>query len=334
MHEVAVLGGGSFGTALAELTARRGFGVRLWMRDPAVAAELNRTRRNPRYLSEFVLDPKVAGTADLAAAVRGATFVLAVVPSHSLRQVLGEARPHLGSVPLVLAAKGIENETLMTMDEVAHDVLGEDIRPRLLTLSGPSFAREIVLGHPTAVVLAGADEKLARSVADDLFSETFRAYTSTDVIGVELGGALKNVIAIAAGVVSGLGFGDNTRAALITRGLAEITRIAVAKGAHPMTLAGLAGVGDLVLTCTGAQSRNRRLGQLLGEGKTLDEAQASVQQVVEGVKTARSAHLLAEALGVEARITRAVYEGLYEGVSVREAVTHIVRRPPGREREF
>jgi glycerol-3-phosphate dehydrogenase (NAD(P)+) len=334
MRTVAVLGGGSFGTALAELTARRGFGVRLWMRDGEAVRALNRTHKNPRYLSQFELHRSVVATDDLKGAVSDAAWVLVAVPSHSMRGVLTSARGALGSAPIVLAAKGIENETLMTMDEVATDTLGAAVRARLLTLSGPSFAREIVAGQPTAVVLACADEPLAREVASDLFSDTFRAYTSSDVIGVEMGGALKNVMAIASGVVSGLGLGDNTRAAIVTRGLAEITRLAVAKGAHPMTLAGLSGVGDLVLTCTGGQSRNRTLGQLMGEGKTLEQALAQIREVVEGVNTARSAHLLAQKLGVEARITRAVYQGLFEGVSVREAVAALVRRPPGSEREF
>jgi glycerol-3-phosphate dehydrogenase (NAD(P)+) len=328
-----VLGGGSFGTALAELTARRGFAVRLWMRDPAQARTLNQTRKNPRYLTDIELSPQISATTELGD-LRGAAWVIVTVPSHSLRAVLQAAAPHLGVAPVVLAAKGIENETLMTMDEVAADVLGASVRRRLMTLSGPSFAREIVLGYPTAVALACADEALASEVAGELFSDTFRAYTSTDVTGVEMGGALKNVMAIAAGAVSGLGLGDNTRAAIITRGLAEITRLAVAKGGHPMTLAGLSGIGDLVLTCTGAQSRNRTLGQLLGEGKTLGDALAQIHQVVEGVKTARSAHLLAQRLGVEARIIRAVDSCLHEGVSVGEAMAELVRRVPGREREF
>ncbi len=333
MTSVCVLGGGSFGTALADLLARRGLSVRWWMRDPEHAQAVRRTGRNPRYLSEMPLAAGITPTADLAEALRDAAWAIAALPSQALRPTLERARGPLGERPLVIAAKGIEVDSLMTMEEVAADVLGAAARSRLLALSGPSFAREIMQGHPTAVVLACRDEALAERIAAPFFCDNFRAYTSPDVVGVEMGGALKNVMAIAAGVVSGLGFGDNTRAALVTRGLAEITRLSMAKGAHPMTLAGLAGLGDLVLTCTGALSRNRAVGFALGQGRSLEEALASVKETAEGVVTARSAYLLSQRLGVEARIIRAVYQGLYEGVSVREAVTALVRRPPGSELE-
>ncbi len=331
MQTAGVIGAGSFGTALADLLARRGHSVRLWARHPEMAAAINETRRNPTYLSDFVLHEGIQATSDLRAVVEQAAWVVVAVPSHALREVLSQATSAFSEKPLILAAKGIEVDTLMTMDEVAASVLGEAVRPRLCTLSGPSFAREIMLGHPTAVVLGCADESLAGVLAEHFFCDSFRAYTSTDVIGVEMGGALKNVIAIAVGAAAGMGLGDNTRAALITRGLAEITRLAVAKGAHPMTLAGLAGMGDLVLTCTGALSRNRAVGQALGEGKTLSQALASIKQVAEGVRTARSAHLLAEQLHVDARITRGVYQGLYEGVPVQEVLAVLVGRRPGSE---
>jgi glycerol-3-phosphate dehydrogenase (NAD(P)+) len=334
MKRVAVLGGGSFGTALAQLAARQGQTVRLWMRDSAQARAINETRHNPRYLSDFELHENIRATSDEQEALEGADWVMVAVPSQAVRSCLMEAKKYLGPVPLVLAAKGIETETLMTMDEVVHDVLGKDWENRTLAMSGPSFAKEIIQGMPTAVVMACSDEKLATKIADILFSDTFRAYTTTDVVGVEVGGALKNVMAIAAGGVIGMGWGHNVRASLVTRGLSEITRIAVAKGANPLTLSGLAGVGDLMLTCTGGLSRNRAVGQALGEGKTLEEAQESIQQVAEGVKTAKSAYLLMEKLGVDCPIIETVYRVLYENVPIDEAVQGLVERPTGQELQY
>jgi glycerol-3-phosphate dehydrogenase (NAD(P)+) len=332
--QIAVLGGGSFGTALAQLVARRGADVRFWMRNAERAATIQRTRHNPDAMSEFELHPRVVATASLDQALAQADWVVLAVPSQSARAVLEAARSALGETPLVLAAKGIENDTLMTLDEVVVDVLGEAYAARTLTLSGPSFAREILLACPTAVVIACRDGELADRAAAQLSDETFRAYSATDVVGVELGGALKNVMAIASGAVTGLGMGDNTRAALMTRGLAEMTRFAVAKGAHPMTLAGLAGFGDLVLTCTGGQSRNRAVGQALGEGKSVEAALAAVKQVAEGVRTAKSAHELALKLGVDAPITHAVYQVLYEGLPIKQAVYGLLTRPTKRELEY
>lgn len=334
MKTVCVLGGGSFGTALAELLARQGQHVRWWMRDAACVEAVARDRRNPDYLSEFELSERIQPTTELAGALAGVEWIVVAVPSPAVRSVLTAARPLLGEVPLVLACKGIEASTLMTMDEVVADVLGDAWHDRTLALSGPSFAREIMQRQPTAVVLACKDHALADRIAAMLCFDTFRAYSSTDVAGVELGGALKNVMAIAAGAVTGMQLGYNPLAAMITRGLAEITRLAVAKGAHPMTLAGLAGIGDLVLTCTGGLSRNRAVGQALGEGKTLQEAIASVREVAEGVVTAKSAYELAQKLEVDAPITSAVYKVLYEGVNIREAVAELIRRRPKRELEY
>ena len=334
LKTVAVLGGGSFGTALAQLAAREGQKVRLWMRDSKQAEAINETRHNPRYLSDFELHENIAGTTDMEQALVGADWVMVAGPSQAVRSCLTEAKKFVGDVPLVLAAKGIENETLMTMDEVVHDVLGDEWKDRTLAMSGPSFAKEIIQGMPTAVVLACTDEPLAAQIADILFSDTFRAYTSTDIVGVEVGGALKNVMAIAAGGVIGMGWGHNVRASLVTRGLSEITRIAVAKGANPLTLSGLAGVGDLMLTCTGGLSRNRAVGQALGEGKTLAEAQESIRQVAEGVKTAKGAYLLIQKLGVDCPIMETVYRVLYEDVPIDEAVQGLVERPTGQELQY
>lgn len=334
MQRVAVLGGGSFGTALAELMARQGMDVRLWMRNAERCDIIQKTRKNPDYLQDFALHDRLSATADRDKALEGADVIVLSTPSQVARQVLGDFKKLLPEVPLILAAKGIENDTLMTLEEVVGDVLGNAWQDRTLTLSGPSFARELMLSMPTAVVLACRDLALADNVSARISGGYFRAYTTTDVVGVELGGALKNVMAIAAGAAAGMGLGDNTRAAMITRGLAEITRLAVAKGAHPMTLAGLAGFGDLVLTCTGALSRNRAIGEALGRGKTLDEAIAEVKQVAEGIRTTQSAHQLAAKLGVDAPITAAVYKVIYEGANARKAVTDLLTRPLKRELEY
>lgn len=332
MQRVAVLGAGSFGTALAQLMASQGLDVRLWMRNAQRADIIQTTRKNPETLQEFTLSERITATGDSEHALRDAEMVVLAIPSQSARGVLG-ATP-LPKVPLVLAAKGIENETLMTVDEVVADVLGPDVQSRTLALSGPSFAREMMQREPTAVALACRDLELADKVSATISGGFFRAYTTTDVTGVELGGALKNVMAIAAGAVTGMGLGDNARAALITRGLAEITRLAVAKGGNPMTLAGLSGFGDLVLTCTGGLSRNRAIGEALGRGMSLEDAIIEVKQVAEGVRTTQSAYQLAQQLGVDAPITSAVYRVLYEGASAKKEVVNLLTRPLKREREY
>lgn len=331
MEEVTVLGGGSFGTALAQLCARQGQRVNLWMRNQERAEAINKQHHNPDYLSAYQLSWKIKATTDLLGAIEPAHWLIVAVPSSAVRNLMAQLRGHLTKIPIVLACKGIEEDTLMTMHEVVLDVLGADWEPYVLALSGPSFAQELMEEQPTAVVLAGPEEAITEKVADILFSDSFRAYSSTDVVGVELGGALKNIIAIAAGGVTGMGLGNNTRAALVTRGVAEITRVAMAKGGEPLTLAGLAGVGDVLLTCTGALSRNRAVGQALGEGKSLDEALASVGQVAEGVRTTKAAKALVDKLGVDAPIISAVYRVLYEGQPARDALLDIVRRAPGRE---
>ncbi len=331
MQQVCVLGGGSFGTALAQHCAKQGQRVTMWMRNGERAACINKDHRNPDYLSDFSISWKINATTDLAAAVERADWMLVAIPSQVMRDVLVRLKEQIGEIPIVLACKGIENSTLMTMHEVVTDVLGEAYGKRTLALSGPSFAREIMEEHPTAVALACLDEALCDEMARLFFCDYFRAYCTTDIIGVELGGALKNVLALAAGAITGMGLGDNTRAALVTRGVSEITKVAVAKGANPMTLAGLAGVGDVLLTCTGGLSRNRAVGQLLGEGMTLDEAIREVKQVAEGVATTKAAKSLADQLGVDTPIIQAVYRVLYEDQPVRDALLDLVRREPGRE---
>jgi glycerol-3-phosphate dehydrogenase (NAD(P)+) len=330
--DIAVIGAGSWGTALAKVLADRGHTVTMWARTPEHAAEINARHENAQYLPGVALAPSLTATGDLAAAVRDQPFVLSVTPSHTVREVMGRAAPSLRPDAVVISAsKGIENESLATMDEVLKEVLPGKIGGRLAILSGPSFAKEVGANLPTAVVMASRDRNVANEAAVLFHGDRFRVYTSDDVMGVELGGALKNVMAIAAGVADGLGFGHNSRAALITRGLAEISRLAVRRGANPLTLAGLAGMGDLVLTCTGDLSRNRTVGLGLGRGKPLPEILAGMSQVAEGVKTTRSAHHLAARLGVEMPITEAMYRLLYENVPARDAVQDLLGRTPKHE---
>ncbi|TVR03626.1 MAG: NAD(P)-dependent glycerol-3-phosphate dehydrogenase [Deltaproteobacteria bacterium] len=330
--DVGVIGAGSWGTALAFLLADRGHQVTLWAHEPEVSAAINERHENTVFLSDIRLPDNLGATSDLEEACRGRDMIVTVTPSHVTRRVLTEAAPYLPRhVPIVSATKGIENETLLTVSEILEEVLPVEFHPYLAYLSGPSFAREVAQRHPTAVVVAAWSEKLAVAVQRAFNHRTFRVYRSNDVMGVEIGGALKNVIAIAAGAADGMGFGHNSRAGLISRGLAEISRMAVARGANPLTLAGLAGMGDLVLTCTGGLSRNRQVGMQLGKGRSLDEILGEMNMVAEGVKTARSVHDLAIREGVEMPICSAVYEVLYEDKSVQQALVDLMGRELKRE---
>ncbi len=329
---VAVVGAGSWGTALANLLARKGVPVTLWSHEADVAEGIEREHRNPRYLAEVELDPRLRATADMAEAVEGAEVVVSVSPSHVVRPVMSLAARSMRPDALVVSAsKGIETDTLETMDGVLEDVLPREAALGATYLSGPSFALEVGLGQPTAVTIASRSARAAERAQELFQTEYFRVYTSSDVAGVELGGALKNVIAIAAGVVEGLGFGNNTRAALITRGLAEITRLGVDLGANPLTFAGLAGMGDLILTCTGALSRNRSVGLELGAGRGLGDILGGMTQVAEGVRTAKSAHDLALRRGIEMPIVHAVHAVLFEELPPRAAVERLMLREPKAE---
>jgi len=327
-----VLGAGAWGTALANVLAKKGVATTLWSYERDVADGINAEHRNARYLEGVALHPALRATPDMAEALEGAEVVVSVSPSHVVRRVMGDAAPHLRPGALVVSAsKGIENESLKTMDEVLADVLPPDLGAGCAYLSGPSFALEVGLEHPTAVTVAAADEGVALRAQEVFQTRYLRVYTSADVRGVELGGSLKNVIAIAAGVVDGLGFGNNTRAALITRGLAEITRLGVAAGADPRTFAGLAGMGDLILTCTGALSRNRSVGVELGRGRTLGDILGGMVAVAEGVRTTQSAHDLARKLEIEMPIVDAMHAVLFEGRDVREAAMNLMLREPKAE---
>ncbi len=324
---VGVIGAGAWGTALAHLMASKGDEVVVWAFEPEVAEEINTENENRTYLPDAELPAGLRATNSLAEALDGRELVISVMPSHVVRDVMGRAAPHLPEgVPVVSASKGIENETLMTMSEVIEDVLPMVYHPVLAFLSGPSFAREVVRMQPTAVSVASRFERVAERVQKMMACPYFRIYTTNDVPGVEMGGALKNVIAIASGAAAGLGLGTNTIAALITRGLAEITRLAVKRGSNPLTLAGLSGMGDLVLTCTGPLSRNRTVGEKLGQGMKLSDIVRDMRQVAEGVKTAKSAYNLARREEIEMPITTMVYRMLYEDLPAQEALVGLMSR--------
>lgn len=326
----AVLGAGAWGTALADRLARNSHDVRMWAYEPDVVQSVNESHRN-RFLADIDLAPSIVASADMKTVVTGAQYVVLVAPSHVTRTVAEAAQPFVShDAVIVVASKGIEQHSLSRMTEVATDVLD---RPFAVALSGPSFAVEVARGQPAAIVAASTNRTAARQVQKLFHGPAFRVYTQHDVIGVELGGAVKNVMAVATGIAEGLGLGFNARAALITRGLAEMTRLGFALGADPATFAGLAGMGDLVLTCTGQLSRNRALGVEIGNGKTLDEALAGRDTVAEGVITTRSTRELAARAGVDMPIVDAVFSVLFEGQKPRDAIVDLMNRDPRAERD-
>lgn len=326
---ITVLGAGSYGTALAICLARNGNTITLWGRNSAEIALMQQQGVNQKYLPEIKLPPTLQLTADLAAAVQASRDILVVVPSHAFADTLRQLKPLLAANARVAwATKGLEPESGRLLQDVARDILGEQIS--LAVLSGPTFAKEMAAGLPTAISLSSVDPKFISQLSDLLHcAKTFRVYTNTDFIGVQLGGAVKNVIAIGAGMADGVGFGANARTALITRGLAEMCRLGCALGAQKDTFMGMAGLGDLVLTCTDNQSRNRRFGLLLGEGKAVDEAMQAIGQVVEGYRNAKEVFNLAQRVGVEMPITEQIYQVLYQGKNVRLAAQDLL----GRERK-
>lgn len=328
MTNVAVIGAGSWGTALALVAARTGCAVRLWAHSSDVAVTMAQQRVNEIYLPGFTLPGNIIPTDDLKTALTDAEIVVTAIPSHVCRGVGLAMRPYLTpEMILVSATKGIENETGMRIEEVIADLLKDDFAPRYVALSGPSFAQEVAKDEPCAIVAAAREIVWAEAVQTAFSSKRFRVYTNSDVTGVEIGGAIKNVMAIATGAVNGLGLGYNSAAALVTRGLAEMTRLAVRLGGRADTLAGLAGLGDLVLTCFGNLSRNRGVGYALGQGRSLAEITGQTREVAEGVKTARAAYHLALKCGVEMPIAAGVYQMLYEGKSPRDLELELMERP-------
>lgn len=332
VQQVGVIGAGSWGTALAFLLADKGYDVCIWAYEQEVVDAINTQRENTVFLPGIELPATLRASSSLEETCTNKDMVVVVTPSHVTRRVMTQAAQFLPRhVPIVCATKGIENETFKLVYEILEDVLPIDYHPYLAFLSGPTFARELALRMPTNAVAAAYSEKLAEQVQHIFHHSYFRVYRTMDVVGVELGGSLKNVIAIAAGAATGMGFGYNTTAGLITRGLAEMSRLAVAMGANPMTLAGLTGMGDLVLTCTGGLSRNRQVGMKLGEGMTLEQILGEMNMVAEGVKTAQSVHGLARKIGVDMPICEKVYQVLYEGKTAQEALADLLARELKRE---
>ena len=327
ISKVGVIGAGSWGTALANLLAGEGVDVHLWVREDDVYRQIKNKRVNALFLPDVKLDPRLKPVKSFKEALFEKELVLMVVPSHVFRDVLTNLKPDLREgMSFITATKGIENDSLMIMSQVAEDTLPKAYLKNFASLDGPSFAKEVSRKFPTAVTIACSDLDHAERLQQLFNTDYFRVYASQDVIGVQLGGALKNVIAIAAGAADGLEFGHNARAALITRGLAEITRLGVAMGANPLTFAGLAGMGDLVLTCTGDLSRNRTVGFKIGKGMSIEEITARMNMVAEGIKTTLSTYELSKKLGVDMPITTQVYQILYEGKNPKEAVKELMSR--------
>jgi glycerol-3-phosphate dehydrogenase (NAD(P)+) len=331
-RSIVVFGAGSWGTALAVVLADKGHRVTLWARREEVARQLTESRENEAYLPGFRLPESLQITSDLLEAARSADVWIVAVPSQSVRAV-AERLDKVAHPDLIVysAAKGIENGTLLTTTQVLDEALTNVPIERLGVLYGPSHAEEVVDGKPTTVVSAGHDADVAREVQSLFLTDRFRVYMNPDVTGVEIGGSVKNVLAIGAGISDGLGYGDNAKAALITRGMAEIRRLGVAMGADPSTFGGLSGIGDVVVTCMSGWSRNRRVGEEIGQGKSLDEIVASMRMVAEGVQTTRSVYELSQKFGIDMPITQAVYEVLFEGKRPQEAVEELMSREAKRE---
>jgi len=327
VKNLAIIGAGAWGTALAMVLAPRFSLIRLWVYEEDLASRMLPGRENDIYLPGFRLPPHVEPTSDLSSALDGAEIVLSAVPSHLVRGVYQRMLPSVDqSMVFVSATKGLENGTLLRMSEIIREVLQPHFAPRVAVISGPTFAQEVARFEPTALVVASEDAGLAERIQAAFSGPAFRLYASTDPIGVEIGGSIKNVVALGAGVVHGMGLGHNAMAALITRGLAEMTRLAVALGGKVRTLAGLAGLGDLVLTCTGDLSRNRAVGVELARGRKLDEIVGSMRTVAEGVKTTNAAVDLARRFSVEMPISEQMFQVLHFGASPREAIKRLMVR--------
>ncbi len=327
LQPIAVVGAGSWGTALTLLLSRKGFPVRLWIYEPELIWIIKEKHENSYYLPGYRIPEIVTPSHSFEETLQDVSMIFWVTPSHTIRQTLLQALPFIspGSI-FIGASKGIENDTLLRVSQIVEHVVPQNVSLRYLTLSGPTFATEVANGQPTTAVVAGKDEQAARIVQSTLNTNSFRVYINQDHIGVELGGALKNIIAIAAGITKGIGLGSNSRAALITRGLWEMTRLGKAAGADPMTFLGLAGIGDLVLTCDGTESRNFKTGYRIGQGESVEEIQQSMRMVAEGVKTTKSVRELAKKLSVEMPITEQVYQVLYHRKSPHDAVRELMTR--------
>jgi len=325
--KIGVVGGGSWGTTLANLLGRKGFNIDLWVFEAEVIKQIKELRENRIFLPGISLSSKICPSNDLSRVVSGKDLVLIVVPSHFMRETSHEIARYVSKDTIIVSAsKGIENKTLLTMSGVLKETLPKIPEKHIVALSGPSFAREVASNVPTLVTVASKNKKTASFVQHVFSTPLFRVYTNDDIIGVELGGSVKNVIAIASGMIDGLGFGLNTRAALITRGLTEIRRLGLKLGANPRTFTGLTGVGDLILTCTGKLSRNYTVGKQLGQGKRLQDILSEMRMVAEGIKTAKSVYNLSRKIGVEMPISHEIYHILYEDASPKEALHKLMTR--------
>lgn len=330
-EKIGVLGGGSWATALAILLAKKGLEVDMWLRNKEQISDIKESRENKKYLPGVKLPPNLNVEEDIKKAIVGKEILLLATSSHGIREILNKNRDYIEKDQLIVnVAKGIENDTLMRVSEIVKEILPENT---YVILSGPSHAEEVAIDIPTTVVSASLDKAAAEYVQDVFMTPYFRVYTNPDVVGVELGGSLKNVIALAAGISDGLGYGDNTKAALMTRGIFEMARLGEKMGANSSTFSGLAGIGDLIVTCTSMLSRNRRAGILIGKGYSVEEATKEVGMVVEGIKTTKSAYQLAKKYGVDMPITEELYEVLYEGKSVKESVPNLMGRDKKHEME-
>lgn len=331
---IAVVGAGSWGTALAMVLADNGHEVRLWSHNESQVTEINQFHTNNKYLPEIQLPELIIGYGSLSDALKGIETVILAVPTKAIREVLGKIRS-IHNTPITIAhvSKGIEPDSLMRITEMIKEEMSEELLKAVVVLSGPSHAEEVSLRHPTTVTVSSEDMGAAEEIQDLFINQNFRVYTNPDVIGVEIGGALKNIIALAAGITDGLGYGDNAKAALITRGLAEIARLGTKMGANPLTFSGLAGIGDLIVTCTSVHSRNWRAGNLLGKGKSLDEVLENMGMVVEGVRTTKAAYQLAKKYDVNMPITYALYDVLFNGKNAKDAVDVLMARGKTHEME-
>lgn len=323
-EKIAVIGAGSWGTAIAKIMAEKGHKVILWSFEPEVAQTIEKTHKNPLFLTDVKLPNSIKTTTDLALAIEGCSLAVSVVPSQNVRGIWASAAKYLPKASLLVScSKGIETDSLKLMHEVLIDCLPNHPKENFTALSGPSFAKEVAMGLPTSVVIAGENATACKKVQDIFRTTSFLTFTHDDVIGVEVGGAVKNVIAIATGISDGMGFGHNSRATIITRGLYEMIKIGAVLGANPLTFSGLSGIGDLVLTCTADLSRNHTLGKLLGEGKNLNDITKNMKMVAEGVATSKSVHKLAKRHNLNTPICDIVYQILFEGLSPSKAVTKL-----------
>jgi glycerol-3-phosphate dehydrogenase (NAD(P)+) len=331
---IAVIGAGSWGTALAMVLADNGHEVRLWSHAEEQVKEINETHTNKKYLPDIVLSELIVGYASISDALAGVDTLILAVPTKAIREVIGKIRAvHAEPLTIAHVSKGIEPDTLMRISEIIKEEMPRDILKDVVVLSGPSHAEEVSLRHPTTVAVTSENMEAAEKIQDLFININFRVYTNSDIIGVEIGGALKNIIALAAGITDGLGYGDNAKAALMTRGLAEIARLGTKMGANPLTFSGLAGIGDLIVTCTSVHSRNWRAGNLLGKGKTLNEVLDNMGMVVEGVRTTKAAYQLAKKYDVNMPITFALYDVLFNGKNAIDAVDVLMARGKTHEME-